>query len=238
MRFTLNKLFIAVALLAIACSGMFYRTSLWADSIFTLTVALLIGVLLWAMGQSGRQRAAGLGGGVVALGYLLLLTSTQFQGIRESLLTNYPIAWAARALPAEGPSAPPYLEPITASPPPSFVCGGIVVAPDPAIDGSEIAPSETSSEEASVEAATPIADPFLGAQTTPPPSVAVLAPNVPQYTIKTLINYGLSFGNEGMPISNFFLIGHCVWSWLLAVLGAWFAGRMYDRRERAARAAG
>jgi hypothetical protein len=31
----------------------------------------------------------------------------------------------------------------------------------------------------------------------------------------------------------FHIIGHCVFSWLFAVLAAWFAGRMYDRRERA-----
>jgi hypothetical protein len=36
---------------------------------------------------------------------------------------------------------------------------------------------------------------------------------------------------------SFFLVGHCVFSWLFAVLAAWFAGRMYDRRERATKEA-
>lgn len=223
MRFTLNKLFVAVALLALACSGMFYRTGLWADSIFTLTVVLLIGVLFWAMGRSGRQRAAGLAGGIVGLGYLFVLTSALFAVIRESLLTNYPLAWTARAMRVDGPT---YMTPSYG---PAVYTAAPVIIPDADV-------SATPSGITPAAAPAPIYDPSLVPTTMPPPT-AVPVPYFPQYTIKMLITYGLSFGNEGMPISHFFLIGHCVWSWLIALLGAWLAGRMYDRRERAARAA-
>jgi hypothetical protein len=37
--------------------------------------------------------------------------------------------------------------------------------------------------------------------------------------------------SAGTAIGRFFLIGHCVWSWLFALVAAWFAGRIYARRE-------
>jgi len=36
-----------------------------------------------------------------------------------------------------------------------------------------------------------------------------------------------SNGADGM----FFLVGHCVWSWMLALLAGWFAARTYARRD-------
>jgi hypothetical protein len=38
-------------------------------------------------------------------------------------------------------------------------------------------------------------------------------------------------------ITRLVFIGHCVFSWIFAVLAAWFAGWMYDRRERATKEA-
>jgi hypothetical protein len=32
-------------------------------------------------------------------------------------------------------------------------------------------------------------------------------------------------------VCAFFLIGHCVWSWLFALLGGWFASSMYAKRN-------
>jgi hypothetical protein len=242
MRFTLSKLFVAVALLALACSGMFYRTGLWADSIFTLTIVLLIGALFWSIGRTGRDRAAGLAGGIVGLGYLFLITSALFSEIRTSLLTNYPLAWAARAMRLDtvGIAPPYYATPAYSATTLVPISGTPVPATDPAIAfGFDSEPAAKPSGSAPTVEPDPVAAPILGPPTVPPPATGVLIPAVsPQYAIRTLINYGLSFGNEEMTVSHFFLIGHCVWSWLLALLGAWLAGRMYDRRERAARAAG
>jgi hypothetical protein len=36
----------------------------------------------------------------------------------------------------------------------------------------------------------------------------------------------------GTPIGAFFLIGYCVWSWLLALISGWFAGRLNAKREK------
>jgi hypothetical protein len=39
------------------------------------------------------------------------------------------------------------------------------------------------------------------------------------------------FGKDNFV--DIFTICHCVFSWMFAVLAAWFAGRMYDRRVKA-----
>jgi hypothetical protein len=38
--------------------------------------------------------------------------------------------------------------------------------------------------------------------------------------------------NEGTPATRFFLIGHCVWSWLIGLLGGSFAGHVYAKRKQ------
>jgi hypothetical protein len=49
--------------------------------------------------------------------------------------------------------------------------------------------------------------------------------------------YGIRWTNVIPQLREFFLIGHCVFSWLFAVLAAWLAGRMWDRCDRAAKEA-
>lgn len=62
----------------------------------------------------------------------------------------------------------------------------------------------------------------------PPGSVANnAAPNQPSM-IELLSMLAQSSGIT--PLTQFFLIGHCVWSWLFALLAGWFAGSQYQRR--------
>jgi hypothetical protein len=239
MRFTLPKLFLIVAMLALACGGMMYSTSLWADSIFTLSLGMFVVALLRAIGLRGPDRVFAVVFGLVGLIYLLLITVQMFYGLRESLLTNYPLAWGAKITHLNSPQTyqPPfyapstiYSAPIPAPATSSGTISGDAVAPQPAMPSAESSDPMTTDGSGTISPPVTIPPPTL----TPVPAAVATTyiPVVPQYTIKTLISYGLSFGNEGMPIAHFFLIGHCVWSWLFAVLAAWFAGRMYDRRMK------
>ena len=37
--------------------------------------------------------------------------------------------------------------------------------------------------------------------------------------------------DTGGTLGAFFLVGHCVWSWLFGLLAGWFAGNIYAKRE-------
>ncbi len=50
-------------------------------------------------------------------------------------------------------------------------------------------------------------------------------------TIRDAFNNPYSFGGSNSELRNFFLIGHCVWSWVFALLAGWFAGAMYAKRS-------
>ena len=48
-------------------------------------------------------------------------------------------------------------------------------------------------------------------------------------TIRTVIE--LAFGRSAlMPLGRFFLIGHCLFSWLFALVAGWAAAAMYSKR--------
>jgi len=42
--------------------------------------------------------------------------------------------------------------------------------------------------------------------------------------------------NGGDPITQFFRVGHCVWSWLLALFAGWFASHVYAKAKRTQKA--
>jgi hypothetical protein len=54
-------------------------------------------------------------------------------------------------------------------------------------------------------------------------------------TIQSAMNYSIAVRGMYSQLHAFNVIGHCVFSWLFAILAAWFAGRMYDRREQVAK---
>jgi hypothetical protein len=247
MRFTLTKLFLAVALLALACGGLFYRTNFWGDAILTLTVAMFVVVILGTIGRQGRERVAGLAFGIIGLAYALLIACSQFQGIRESLLTNYPIAMAAKTLRVFGPlysPAPAYFPATTYAPPPSAAPVAAAPSPSPPENtpaATPTSPVALSGSQADVVVGESSTAPQISSPTTapyfppavPPPSYFSPSPAF-DLSLQVIISSAFSYGTNSW---YFFLIGHCVWSWLFAVLGAWFAGRMYDRRKSALTAA-
>jgi hypothetical protein len=68
----------------------------------------------------------------------------------------------------------------------------------------------------------------------PPGSVANGAgPNQPTPSMIELLSM-LAQSSGITPLTQFFLIGHCVWSWVFALLAGWFAGSQYQRRVSAA----
>jgi hypothetical protein len=188
MRFTLGKLFLAIALLALACAGMMYRNGWWSDGIFTLTIGIYVVALIWAIGLQSRQRTCALIFAAAGLGYLLFATMSCFAGAKESLLTNYPLAYAAKGLQTYGSTTQ---VPVTRYVPASSKnsAGGTVTRYLP--------------QTQYVASAPPIHD-IIQAQST---------------------------ATAGSPLRSIFIIGHCVFSWLFALLAAWFAGQMYDRRS-------
>jgi hypothetical protein len=62
---------------------------------------------------------------------------------------------------------------------------------------------------------------------------ATSSPDSPRYDPIYLSSHVGELVNSGdPPLESFMLIGHCVWSWLFALLAGWFAATMYARRER------
>jgi hypothetical protein len=161
MRFTLKYLFVAVAMLALACAGMTYRTRGWTNTVITVTLGMYAVALIAALGSSGRQRVSAFAFAFTGAGYVLFMAFDGLAAIRDSLLTNYVLgaAWTA------------------------------FVPPDGQPPQSEI--------------------------------------NDIVYWV-----YHERTGFLGYTPWLFFAIGHCVWSWIFAVLAGWFAGRMYDRRGK------
>src|SRR5262245_23967898 len=94
MRFTLSKLFIAVAMLALACAGMIYRNRWWTDAIITLTVLLFAVMALRAIGLRGRDRVFAIAFSVVGTVYLVLTMTDLCQIIGGSLPSNHVLAAA------------------------------------------------------------------------------------------------------------------------------------------------
>jgi hypothetical protein len=42
----------------------------------------------------------------------------------------------------------------------------------------------------------------------------------------------LAYANHNSAGGVFLVVGHCIWSWLFALLGGWFASAMYAKREK------
>ena len=215
MRFTLIKAFVAITFVALACAGMMYRNAGWASGLISLNLLLFTAMALRAIGLRGAERAFALAFAAVGCGYLLLATSTIFSGIRESLFTNYPLAYAARALRIDSSPDSPYLNILRRS---TFVI---------------TANSNGGSS--------PIEDDKAVSASAPSDSLEVPPPEYPAAPIEEVILEGTSStynpNGPALQLQKFFQIGHCVWSWLFALLAGWFAAWMYGRKSASVREA-
>jgi hypothetical protein len=179
MRFTLPKLFLAVAIVAIACAGTLNHTSGWAIGIFTLTCLLFAVAVIRAIGSRGKKQAFSIAIVVVGFSYLLVAVYSG-SAVRLSLPTNYALALAARQLQIPAVPRPTYT--FTSS------------------SGSSSGGSGSSTANGTTSGAEP--------QLMPLDAVIIAASTEREATA---------------PLGRFFLIGHCVCAWLLALLAGLFA---------------
>ena len=69
-----------------------------------------------------------------------------------------------------------------------------------------------------------------------PKSLSETIPEIPPSYPWHHLDWLFGDGMEGEPRRNFVVIGHCVGSWFIALLAAWFAGEIYTRRESSSKA--
>jgi hypothetical protein len=101
MRFSLRNLFLFIALLAIACAGLMYRSPWWLKGITALTLMLFVVAALMALAQHGRGRAVLFGFCIVGLLYFFLSIN---DSTGKRLPTTDALAAGARALKLGAPS--------------------------------------------------------------------------------------------------------------------------------------
>ena len=95
MRYSLVGILIVVALLAVVCAGMTYRTVSWTSAVVSISIALFAFMAIRAIALRGQSRAFAMAFLFVGGGYLLLAITTLL-GVQNLLVTNYPLALAAR----------------------------------------------------------------------------------------------------------------------------------------------
>lgn len=207
MRFTLPKLFLAITLAAIACAGLLRPTYAWMSATVTLTVLLFGFALLRSLACQGRDRAFNIAFAIAGGLFLLVVTSLQTRGLAKSLATNYPLTLLATAR-----------ENIVGSPPQAYVAGATFPTPVRSMPtGPRAAPS-------TVATAVTTTNPN-GTQT----SYSYALPFTP--SLESIIDVAYR-DDTFSPVAAMFRIGNCVWSWLLALLAGWLAGRMYAKRQQ------
>ena len=194
MRFSLQKMLVVVAMIALGCAGLMYHSAGWASILVSVTIALYAIMILRGVGQRAGPRAFSLGFAAAGVGYLILATSPFVGSLRESLVTNYPLALAARSIAA---SDSEFLsDKLSYGRGNSWTGGAGVIS----MRNGTLALSNT-------------------------PSAS---------SLESLISLAMSSSGSGMPVSRFFLIGHCLWSWLFAWLAGWIAERRHVRRHEVA----
>jgi hypothetical protein len=199
MRFTLGKMFLAIAMLALACAGMTNCNRWWAHGIVIVTVLMYVFVTIQAVVSRDRTRAVSTIFALVGGGYLLLSLCPAFHPFSDLILTN-------RALISIGTR---------------FQLPPSMVRVDWLGKNGEW-------------------EQFIG-------SADDVDKIVPQNALKKSVKpHTHAWPQEFNPnemihargvVGAFLLTGHCVFSWLFALLAAWLAGQMYDRRERATKEA-
>jgi hypothetical protein len=202
MRFTLPKLFLVVTLAALACAGLTLRTRFWVELIFSITVLLFLVTGLLAVGRSGRARISSLAFASVGGGYLLLVSCNVFSPIRDLLLTNRALIVAGRAL-----HVPAYEPPN---------------APGSGWGGGGGGGFQVADPGGSANGGSSAGGVFNGDFTSA----------LEEYGWNNSFAFGVPIADPKVPAAAFLIIGHCVWSWLLALLAGWLGGAMWFRREK------
>jgi len=192
MRFTLFKLFLAVALLGLAFAGMTARTSHWAYAIVSLTVAMYAITAIRSVALSGAARVAAIA--FAAVGGCYLFLAICFAPMRDLLVTDHVLVALGKYLRAD----PPLI---------------FYRTPGAGVNGRDLETQRLATH-----------DELSGAVALPPGAVYLQSSW-----------WAMGFGdnnriNPDRPAGTFLLIGHCVWSWVFAVLAGWGAGWMYAKR--------
>jgi hypothetical protein len=209
MRFTLPKLFLAVTLAALACAGLTLRTRFWAEFIFSLTVLLFLASGVLAVGRSGRARVSSLAFALFGGGYLLLVCCNTFSPIRDLLLTNRVLVLVGEALQ------------ISTQAPPVTVALSTYTLTAP--NGTQIVTQTASSPSPGA--------PVGGGTLTLSGSLSGLNFSVDDWNVA--FGFGTQFPNPQIPAAVFLIVGHCVWSWLVALFAGWICGAMWGKNQRA-----
>ena len=205
MRFTLCKLFLGVTMAALASAGMTLHTRLWAEAIVSFSVVLYAAVAILSFRGGGQVRAFRVAFAVVGGGYLLLVLCNMFTPIRDLLVTNRVLVLAGRSLRLEPNSAT-----LVAS----------TNAPNAAVIG--------------------YLDQLVASGTTRV-SLKTGTVNLPSGSqISSFDEWDTTFGfgsptpDPRLSAGAFLVIGHCVWSWLLALAAGCFAAFVTRPRAPAA----
>ena len=256
IRFSLPTLFMAVSMSALACAAMINRTRWWVFGIIALTILLFIVAAVRAIRCRGRDRAALVAFAVAGSCYLLLTTAIFFAPVRQLFATH-------RALIALGKAFHFTLHvPINASTTGTALLSLSEAEPvhriQMAYEQMEI--PITSNQVLSLDRPIPRASvkdkKILQLTMLSPHEIQVAAKKagVTQcsfwneegqiYTVDWIV-YGDNWDDEAsiiatfnpaIPAGAFLYIGHCVCSWLLALLSGWMVGWLYGRREKSSRA--
>jgi hypothetical protein len=240
MRFTLPKLFLVVSLAALACAGMFSPIFGLTCTIVSVTIAMFLLTAIRAIKLAGSDRVFAITFALVGAGYLFVVTSFVTRNLARTLITNYPIAMFAVAQ-DRAPRIYPVL-PTTYFPPPAYTGPAYST---PAAAQPTIPAQSTNGSSPASGGGTVTVSPMLPAATSGQVNTfTVTMPNGTQVSSsapmpvaqtslpwETIIGAGLSDDDDKGPLTRTFLIGHCVWSWLIALLAGWFAGRMYSQRS-------
>ena len=244
MRFTLPKLFFAVTMAALACAGLTMRSRGWAETIVTLSVVMFAIVGLTAIASAGRLRVFRVAFALIGGGYMLVVMCSLLSPLRDSLLTTRALVMTAKGL--KVPTTPAFM-PILQRPSltsSSYLPATPTTVPPTAASATPVAPSiRTVYETSTAPNGTPITTARVINVTSPPqPTIASGSSSsgtgsstssaIYSYITSTPMIYDpmdsiLDPNSQGfnydIPAVSFLVIGHCVWAWLLALAGGWFA---------------
>ena len=194
MRFTLCKLFLGVTMAALASAGMTLHTRLWAESIVSFSIVLYAAVAILSFRSGGQVRAFRIAFAAVGGGYLLLVLCNTFTPIRDLLVTNRVLVLAGRSLQIEPNSA-----------------------------------TLTVSNNAPYAAAVDYLDRLVASGATRV-TLQTGSVNVPGSSLissfddwDTTFGFGSPTPDPRLPAGAFLIIGHSVWSWLLALAAGCFS---------------
>ncbi len=222
MRFSLFKLLLAVAMVAVACGGLMGRTRWWAIAIFSATLLLFVAVAVRGIRFDGRGRAAALTFAIVGMGYLLM---SMIQPVRDLLVTQQALVALGRSLYVSTQMQTPVIPAL-----PTLYTGSTTL-----ITGSAVPQPSTSSS--STGSGTLSLTPAPTASLSGSGTLTLSAPGTTFYGTSPAVPFDEWDNTWSMPLLNpfvpagaFLFIGHCIWAWLFALLAAWLAGVMYARR--------